>query len=157
MTAGLSDDDARLLGLPLLLWFVLPGCIVDKFLHVHRDLQGNRDNSTLLTVPAEQGHACSFRNQVRAQTHCITHDAQVSGLCLELLPCRWYSHERLESERMKRHLVVCRDIPGLPFCHLWDEAELILALHYELLQLHGELLLNLLITGLRIHCLQPAC
>ena len=50
-----------------------------------------------------------------------------------------------------------RDVPRLPLCHLWDEAKLILALLYELLELHGELLFHLLIAGPGVHRLQPTC
>ena len=35
MTAGLSEVNAPILRLPILLRLVLPGCIIDKLLHVH--------------------------------------------------------------------------------------------------------------------------
>ena len=54
------------------------------------------------------------------------------------------------------HLVSGWNVPWLPLCHLWYEAQLILALLYELLQLHGELLFHLLVAGSGIHSLQPA-
>ena len=83
-------------------------------------------------------------------------------MCSRVICAVSYCHAKgtvmrgLESEQMRRHLVVCWDIPGLPLCHLWDKAKLILALLYELLQLHSELFLDLLVTRLRVHCLQPA-
>ncbi len=82
-------------------------------------------------------------------------------MCSRVICAVSYCHAKgtvmrgLESEQMRRHLVVCWDIPGLPLCHLWDKAKLILALLYELLQLHGELLLHLLVAGPRLHSLQP--
>ena len=58
--------------------------------------------------------------------------------------------------RTRHHLMSRGDIPGLPLGHLWDEAQLVIALLYQLLQLHGELLLHLLVTSIRLHCRQPA-
>jgi hypothetical protein len=43
------------------------------------------------------------------------------------------------------YLVTLRNLPGLPFRHLWDELQLVLRLHYQLLHLPTlDLLLNVL-------------
>ena len=58
---------------------------------------------------------------------------------------------------MPAHCVICRHVPGLPLRHLRNEAQLISALLYGLLQLNTKLILYRLIRACRvIHHAQPA-